>query len=297
MRTIPVSTMSAADNVESRAAGAKKWERLTDPKTVSDAKPNVPDTPLQALMEAAPNTVPLEDRETLQHRREIVAACIELLDPRHRWVINALFSERLSLYTVGRQLAVSKVHVMRIRDAAMAQLQQYLLSHPIIRERLNMTQDWRSAAFAELLELVGNDTPSDLNIGDIRDRAVTNMHAAYEEGVVRHTNRLGEWAFNKLADDYEGQVGKLTTDILDLLCEKQRAYSHGNITRFGMWGIIVRMSDKVERYTNLVTNDLDPSNDESLTDTLIDMVGYAVIARMLIHDTFKYELDTEDAHV
>jgi hypothetical protein len=289
--------MSAADNVESRAAGAKKWEQLCDPTSTVlhniNARAHVPENPLQALMESQPGWEPNEDRETLQHRREIVAACIELLDARSRWVINGFFSERLSLFRIGKQLSLSKVHVMRLKDQSIRQLQYWLLHHPIIRERLNMASDWRHAAFDELLHMVGNDTPHDLNISDVRDRAVTVMHADYDEGIVRHLTRLGEWAYNTLLARSDSTAGDLTQQILDLLCVKQKNYGHGNINRFGLLGVVVRSSDKVERYLNLTANQLDGSADETVTDTLIDLVGYSVIARMLHHDTFKLQLNPE----
>jgi hypothetical protein len=78
-------------------------------------------------------------------------------------------------------------------------------------------------------------------------------------------------------------------EMLELLCRKQHDYGHGNILSFGMIGVAVRMADKVARLANLTNRDIDAVN-ESLLDTWRDIVGYAVIARMLLVGTFELEL-------
>lgn len=78
-------------------------------------------------------------------------------------------------------------------------------------------------------------------------------------------------------------------ELLRLLASKQRDYGHGNILKFGRLGIVVRLSDKLERLKNLTAKGVSPAN-ESIADTLHDIVGYSVIALMLLDGTFKLEL-------
>jgi hypothetical protein len=78
-------------------------------------------------------------------------------------------------------------------------------------------------------------------------------------------------------------------EMLDLLTSKQHDYGHGNITAFGLLGVAVRMSDKVARLENLSNMDTHAIN-EPLLDTYMDIVGYAVIAGMLLNNTFELEL-------
>ena len=80
------------------------------------------------------------------------------------------------------------------------------------------------------------------------------------------------------------------TEMLDLLCRKQHDYGHGNILSFGITGVAVRMADKVARLANLTSKDVDAVN-ESLLDTWSDIVGYAVIAGMLLVGTFELGLE------
>jgi len=86
------------------------------------------------------------------------------------------------------------------------------------------------------------------------------------------------------------EIGQWDTEsMLDILCRKQHDYGHGNINAFGIVGVAVRISDKIARYENL-TNINSKEQNESLLDTLMDMVGYAVIARMLEDGTFNLPL-------
>jgi len=76
-------------------------------------------------------------------------------------------------------------------------------------------------------------------------------------------------------------------EMATLLASKQHDYGHGNITAFGMKGVLVRLSDKVERLINLKSK---KARNESAVDTLRDIVGYCVIALMLHDETFNLEL-------
>lgn len=94
------------------------------------------------------------------------------------------------------------------------------------------------------------------------------------------------------AESARGLVGINQWDteaMLDVLCRKQHDYGHGNINAFGIVGVAVRISDKIARYNNLVGRNAKEQN-ESLLDTLMDMVGYAVISRMLEDGTFNLPL-------
>jgi hypothetical protein len=81
-------------------------------------------------------------------------------------------------------------------------------------------------------------------------------------------------------------------EMCALLASKQHDYGHGNITTFGLKGVLVRLSDKVERLINLKSKKSKAQN-ESLLDTLRDIVGYCVIALMLNDETFQFGIRRE----
>jgi hypothetical protein len=252
--------------------------------------------PFDALMRAAPGDPQDVDVETLQVVREAMVDCIDLLTPEHQWIINSLYMERLTTRAVGKQLGISHVHVMRLRNVALQQLQATLSLHPIIRERLKMDDVWESAAFNHLLTLHTDYT------GDTKDDLRTQINTAWtlvgagsvsqkaRDKAVDALSLLGGWAMAHTPQYRENSMEYLMR-VTDLLASKQHDYGSGNINRFGLVGLVVRMSDKVERYENL-RNRPTPSN-ETLQDTLDDMVGYAVIARMVLDNSFNLPLGAD----
>lgn len=69
------------------------------------------------------------------------------------------------------------------------------------------------------------------------------------------------------------------SEMFEVFCKKQKSYGRGNISRFGEKGILVRVSDKLERLVRMVWQGVEnPLLDESINDTWIDMAVYAAIA-------------------
>jgi hypothetical protein len=77
-----------------------------------------------------------------------------------------------------------------------------------------------------------------------------------------------------------------------LLVSKQHDYGHGNILHFGTVGVAVRICDKIARLMNLTRRGSNAKN-EALTDTYMDILGYAVIALMLEEGSFELELEQD----
>lgn len=77
--------------------------------------------------------------------------------------------------------------------------------------------------------------------------------------------------------------------FVELMISKQHDYGHKNITAFGLFGVIVRLSDKVARLANLVGSSATARN-EAITDTWTDIVGYCIIAEMLFDNMFTLPL-------
>ena len=88
------------------------------------------------------------------------------------------------------------------------------------------------------------------------------------------------------------QVQWTLEEQVKLMAGKQHDYGHGNIMKFGQTGVLVRLWDKIARYNNLVRRNGDAVN-ESLQDTLIDMIGYVVIHQMLALGTFMFPLEAD----
>ena len=242
---------------------------------------------MQALMEAPAGDSPEESADELEPMRSVVAEAVEMLDDEAKWVINAVYSEQLSLQQIGDQLGVSKTHVFRIRNRALAKMRLLLQTNGIIRKRVKMADTWEEAS-EEIVYMLSKytDDPtlgySPLNIDHtkkMRDRLFKD-----------DLERLSVW--DSIAHEAVTELRKEMVwsprGMSDLLVKKQRDYGHQNILQGGLFGVAIRLSDKIERYANLMNQDT-PEN-ESVYDTLADMVGYVVIAHMLIEGSFTLEL-------
>jgi hypothetical protein len=88
-------------------------------------------------------------------------------------------------------------------------------------------------------------------------------------------------------------LGMDKTEMHKLLCRKQHDYGHGNISKFGLVGVAVRMCDKIARAENLTKRGgVSAQVTEPLKDAYEDIIGYAVISVMLYRDTFMLPLDS-----
>ncbi len=89
-----------------------------------------------------------------------------------------------------------------------------------------------------------------------------------------------------------------TDSFVMVFIKKQQDYGPYNIAKFGEVGIIVRLSDKLERMKHLMKTGMQPNN-ESLVDTIIDIANYCVILQLVLNDIWPvkcnhYKLEIEE---
>ena len=109
---------------------------LTPYHEVTIRGPRRPETPIEALMQAAPGEDIRESVEELQPFREAVASCIDQLNEQDRFIIDAVNTEMISLEELGERLGVTKTHAWRLRNSAMDNLKKIMLQDPTVLERL-----------------------------------------------------------------------------------------------------------------------------------------------------------------
>jgi RNA polymerase sigma factor (sigma-70 family) len=81
-----------------------------------------PESELQALMETRPGDEPDASIAERQALRTLFADAVDTLPERERYVIEALFWERLSLRDLALRMSLSKTQLSRIRDTALERL-------------------------------------------------------------------------------------------------------------------------------------------------------------------------------
>ncbi len=265
-------------------------------------QPHLPTTDIERMMVWGDSPTPTEfDQDIL----DIVESCIQQVPEPHRQLLRLRFSDQLSYNEITKLMGYSsKSHTWYHVQKALGILKEILLIDPIIRRKYHMQTNiepltWQSGAQIELEAIDRNipilDYDRQANMMEelsIRARYVADLvHKGVEntDQWYRHLAHMlmacGNIAARKMFDDEAWNKD----DMAELLASKQHDYGHRNITAFGLVGVAVRMSDKIARLENLVQRDDDAVN-EPLTDTYKDIVGYAVIAGMLLNNTFELEL-------
>lgn len=83
----------------------------------------------------------------------------------------------------------------------------------------------------------------------------------------------------------------------ELFCKKQLDYGIGNIAagtnlkteqekQFALTGLWYRISDKINRWKNLIVKKRKPEN-ETIIDTFQDIANYAIISQIVYQDKWK----------
>jgi len=254
-----------------------------------------PDTDMEALMQTKPFEEPPTSNEELLVLREAVASIVDDLEPRDLWIINACISEGKSLQKIADELSMTKTHVWRLRNQAFEKLKVAMSTDTTIRKAIRLADTWDQSAMQWVMYLAGMSDSERLDIERLRS-SITALEAVY--GAERQTTGTQN-TFTNIAVTAINEMRMMeiwdTGEMVSTLCRKQHDYGHGNINRFGMYGVIVRLSDKIERLENLKNKNTKAFH-ESTNDTLMDIVGYCVIALMILDDTFNLELGDYDGN-
>ena len=246
-----------------------------------------PLTMMQAMME---NRDDEESVEELQPLREAVVDCIEQLSTQDQFIVDAINSEFLSFSQLAARLGVSKPHAWRLKNAAYTRLEMLLKIHPVIRKRINMLEKWEDSAEQWVTQISSLATEeADYSIDHLR-----SLRDAGKTALIGHQEPPSPLLWTEIAIEAIQTLRKAqlwnSEEMVTLLARKQHDYGHQNILEFGLIGILVRLSDKIERLENVKGKQ---TKFESYNDTLRDIVGYCVVALMVHDNTFKLNLGTE----
>jgi len=164
-----------------------------------------------------------------------------------------------------------------------------------------MSKTWEEAAEVAVakiydMAIVANDTSVDSLIKFMRHRFDQTINGIENYNYVPQSSLIvdgqGLWSF----------IGRHALNILTItgwrpdkdamiatLIRKQKDYGPENIARFGNIGLLIRMHDKIARLENIYAKcewdfnkaiAVNAVSDETIIDTLIDIMGYSAIAIM-----------------
>lgn len=237
-------------------------------------------------MQAMPHEEPEESVDELMQLQEAVARHIDALDERDRWIVNACISEGKSLQTIAKELGYTKTHVWRLRNQAFEKLRKSMSSDTQIISRIKDSTTWDQSAM-KWVNYLAHEYIMTHTVKYEPQRTINEMWYFTH----KNDTRSLEFLFKEMAGFGIDQMR--LREIWDsghmwsVLCKKHNDYGCEGINRFGEMGIIIRLSDKVERYLHLVERQ---AMNESTDDTLLDIVGYCVVALMYLDGTFQLPL-------
>ena len=250
-----------------------------------------PHTNLQALMETAPDEAVSASIASAAPIREAVRRVIAAMNDEDAFAVEALWYEGITVREFGERIGVSKTQAQRIKTRLAARISVMFLKENLIHERINMTNPnetpttWNQAAALGLAVIEAVATSAaiipefDQSMGRMA-RYVTDGYLAVDINTVDESiSDIASRAYMELPEPDRA-------DMLDLIVARQRKYGTGNILSFGTIGIIVRMSDKIERLRNMGGD----FADDSVTDAYMDLVGYACIHWMCANGLFEKPL-------
>ncbi len=99
-----------------------------------------------------------------------------------------------------------------------------------------------------------------------------------------------------MSKTFNQAVYEAAEEIANLVVRKQKDYGPKNIMNSLVTpeiSIAVRLNDKLARLVNLVQSGATPQN-ESLLDTADDIIGYGLVLKMVLEDTFLLPLEKEN---
>ena len=86
------------------------------------------------------------------------------------------------------------------------------------------------------------------------------------------------------------QLKKIQSDCCNIFEKKNKDYGDA-FAQHGTVGVLVRISDKMARFTNISKKGLEISvSDETLRDTLMDLHNYAAMAIMCMEDNAEISM-------
>ena len=226
---------------------------------------------------------------------EAIWDAIELLEPKHKFVVESMFVWGKSYNEIAEMMGYnSKATAHGIMRTALKNLKETLEQDPRLNVALgkqdtNMTQTWADAAWKHIRtidrgsEFEPDPTMFPLWFDSLGEAVRNNDH----ERMTALCNGIGHEAARVMNKENQWDMEAM----LETLVRKQHDYGHNNILAFGLTGVAVRISDKIARYQNIINAVGDNKvSHETYLDTLMDMVGYSVIARMLADNTFQLPL-------
>lgn len=92
---------------------------------------------------------------------------------------------------------------------------------------------------------------------------------------------LSDKIIDKMLSYYPTAIDKTVTKCMNIAYKKNKDYGSANILDFGISGLLVRINDKLARLINLEKLKSRSVKDETIEDTIEDIINYSIYLKML----------------
>ena len=79
------------------------------------------------------------------------------------------------------------------------------------------------------------------------------------------------------------KVRRIQSEALELFERKNQQYGNA-FAKYGTVGVMIRMGEKINRFLSVSRLDIELQNEETLRDTLLDLLNYSSMAIMLLDE-------------
>jgi len=104
------------------------------------------DSELEALMETMPYCDPEATIGQRQLLREAVADCVDQLGDEDRWMIEAIWFERITVRELAPRLGLEKSQTHRLVTRAVVRLGDLCVQHPVLQAHFGLQVGLQSSA-------------------------------------------------------------------------------------------------------------------------------------------------------
>lgn len=254
-----------------------------------------PRTNLEGLMQTPTGGTVDDSIQSADPIRAAIRRACETMTVEEQFHTDALFIERTTVRVFAHRIGVSKSQAQRIKNQLAARLRKTLLTEPLIESRIvNMFGNssitkpatWQEAV-SEALILIEESaafSPIENSYDSLLEPIVGYVVGGHKAVSIL---KVDEAIMDMAISAWLWMTEESRNKMFPLMVDRQRKYGTGNILKFGTKGIIIRMSDKVERLKNLGGEFVD----DSIEDAHMDIVGYACLHWMCANDVFELPLD------
>ena len=81
----------------------------------------------------------------------------------------------------------------------------------------------------------------------------------------------------------EDKVAKIQAEALELFKRKNQQYGNA-FANYGTVGVMIRMGEKINRFLSVNRLNIELKDEETLRDTLLDLLNYSSMAIMLLDE-------------